>query len=166
MPVIVPIIDETANPLDLFEAIARRRRWTMKRGGDDEINLLVAGSWGDLHMCLSWREDIEGLHLACGFSAKAPVQRREETARLICLINEQLLFGHFDLRRHDGTLMFRNGLLLCGGAEVTELQCESLMELAVETCERFHPCFQFVIRAGKSSEEALEASLLETRGEA
>lgn len=166
MPVIVPIIDETANPLDLFEAIARRRRWTMKRGGDDEISLLMAGSWGNLHMCLNWREDVEGLHLACGFDTKVSARRREEISRLICLINEQLLFGHFDLWQRDGTVMFRNGLLLCGGAEVKELQCETLMELAVETCERFHPCFQFVIRDGKSAEEALEASLLETRGEA
>lgn len=166
MSAVLSVMDEPANPLDTFERIAGRNDWALERNTDDEINLIVAGSWSDLHLCLNWREEFEGLHLACGFDLKVPSQRREEVARLISLINGQLLFGHFDLWKHEGELMFRNGLLLCGGVEVTEAQCEAMMELALESCERFYPAFQFVIWAGKPAEEALEASLLETQGEA
>jgi hypothetical protein len=82
------------------------------------------------------------------------------------MLNEQLYFGHFDLWRHDGSVMFRNSLLLAGGAGSNDAQCETLISLAVDACERYFPCFQFVIWAGKTAEDALAASLIETVGEA
>ena len=80
--------------------------------------------------------------------------------------NEQLLFGHFDLWHQEGSVMFRNGLLLSGQAQATEAQLEALIALALEACERYFPAFQFVIWAGNSAEEALRCSLLDTVGEA
>ena len=82
------------------------------------------------------------------------------------LINEQLFMGHFDLWRQDGALMFRNGLLLNGGAKATSEQCEAMLFMALEACERYYPAFQFVIWAGKSAEEAIAACLIDTVGEA
>lgn len=158
--------EELINPLDTLECVAASHDWTVDRSGEDEINILIPGSWTDLHLCINWRDDLEGLHLACGFDLKVPASRQEEVARLIALINEQLLFGHFDLWKNEGTLIFRNGLLLTGGVEVTEQQCEALITLALESCERFYPAFQFVIWAGQSATAALEACLLETQGEA
>ena len=62
--------------------------------------------------------------------------------------------------------LLRNSLILSGGARPTDAQCEALIHIAIETCERYFPSLQFVIWAGKSAEEALEASLLDTMGEA
>jgi hypothetical protein len=50
--------------------------------------------------------------------------------------------------------------------EIAEAQCETLLRLALEACERYFPAFQFVIWAGKSAEEAIQSSLMETAGEA
>ena len=91
---------------------------------------------------------------------------RDETGRLIARINEQLLHGHFDLWTSDGSLVFRNNLLLTGGAEANDAQCETLIRLAVQTCQRYFPAVQFVVWAGRNAEDALESSLLETMGEA
>jgi hypothetical protein len=63
-------------------------------------------------------------------------------------------------------LLFRNGLILTGGVEIVDAQCETLLRLALEACERYFPAFQFVIWAGKSAEEAIQSSLMETQGEA
>lgn len=157
---------QPANPLDIFERIAMTREWCVDRAAEDEVNMIAAAAWGDLNICLNWRQDIEGLHVACSFDFKVQPNRREEVVRLMSLINEQLYFGHFDLWRQDGAVMFRNGLMLAGGAEVTEEQCEALICQAVDSCERYYPSFQFVMWAGKSAEEAIEASMLETAGEA
>ena len=62
--------------------------------------------------------------------------------------------------------MFRNALLLAGGAEPTHGQCETMLRVAVEACERYFQAFQFVIWAGKSAREALDSVLFETEGEA
>jgi hypothetical protein len=154
------------NPLDRIEELAESRDWSIERQTNDEVNLVVEANWGTLQVSLSWREDIEGLHLAGCFDFKVPLPRREEVGRLLNMINEQLYLGHFDLWRHDGSVVFRNGLTLAGGAEANEAQCEALITLALDACERYFPAFQFVIWAGKTAEQAIEASLLETMGEA
>ena len=58
-----------------------------------------------------------------------------------------------------------DGLLLAG-AKTHVGQCEALLRGALEACERYYQSFQFVLWAGKSSEDALAATMLETQGQA
>lgn len=157
---------ETPNPLDRVERLAEQRHWSCDRTDASEVTMLVEGAWGDLHVSMNWRDDVETLHVACTFDAKVPQARQEETARLVALINAQMLHGHFDLWQADGSLVFRNNLLLAGGAEANDAQCEALIRLAVESCQRYFPAVQFVVWAGRSAAEAIESSLFETVGEA
>jgi len=157
---------DTSNPLDRVEQIAHGHEWFIDRSAEDEVNMIVAATWGDMTISIHWREDFESLHIACSYDLKVPANRREEIARLLTLVNEQLYFGHFDIWRQDGSVLLRNSLILSGGARATDAQCETLIRIAIETCERYFPSLQFVIWAGKSAEEALEASLLDTMGEA
>jgi hypothetical protein len=83
----------------------------------------------------------------------------------MALINEQLWLGHFDLWKEDGLLLYRHGLLLAG-ADTHVGQCEALLKAALEACERYYQSFQFVLWAGKSPEDALAATMLETQGHA
>jgi hypothetical protein len=108
---------------------------------------------------------LEALHLACAFDFRATNARLPEVYRLMASINEQLWLGHFDLWRQDGMLLYRNGLLLAG-AKTHVGQCEGLLTAALEACERYYQSFQFVLWAGKSADEALAATMLETRGTA
>jgi len=166
MPALLSVLNEASNPLDQIEELALTKEWMVERDGEDEVNMIIEGGWADLHLCINWHRELEGLHLACTFDLKIPPARREEVSRLTALINEQLYFGHFDVWRGEGVVLFRNGLLLSGGADATCGQCEALIRLALESCERYFPAFQFVIWAGKGAEEALQSSLLETVGEA
>jgi hypothetical protein len=157
---------EDFNPLDRIERIAEAYEWSFDRTNLSEVTMQIEGAWTDLTVSLTWRDEYEMLHVAAGFGLKVPAARREETARLAARINEQLLTGHFDLWHDDGSLVFRNSLLLSGGAEANDAQCEDLIRFAVESCERYFPAVQFVAWAGRSAEDALESSLLETMGEA
>jgi len=160
------LLRETSNPLDRVEHIAHGHEWFIDRSAEDEVNMIVAATWGDMSISIHWREDFESLHIACSYDFKVPPARREEIGRLLNLVNEQLYFGHFDIWRQDGTVLLRNSLMLAGGARVTDAQCEALIRISIETCERYFPSLQFVVWAGKSAEEALESSLLDTMGEA
>lgn len=155
-----------SNPLDRVERLAESLRWTFDRTTQTEVTMLVEGGWSDLQLAMNWREDVETLHVAATFDARVPPARREEAARLVALINGQLLHGHFDLWEADGTLVMRNSLLLAGGAEANDAQCEALIRLAVDNCQRYFPAVQFVVWAGRSAEDALQSSLFETMGEA
>jgi hypothetical protein len=161
-------INETAqsNPLDVVERIASVNDWSFERSGDDEINILIKGRWVDYQVSFTWMEELEALHLACAFDIKVAERRRAEVQQLIAHMNEQMWIGHFDLWTEDGLVMFRHALVLTGGVEATDDQCKAVLGTAIDTCERYFPAFQFVLWAGKSAREAMDAAMFETSGEA
>jgi hypothetical protein len=154
------------NPLDVVERVASGNEWSFERAGDDEITILVSGRWTDYQLSYTWMDQIEALHLACAFDLKVPERRRAEVQALISLVNEQLWVGHFDLWVTEGMVMFRHALVLTGGVEASGRQCEALMSTALDACERYFTAFQFVVWAGKSARESLDAAMFETSGEA
>lgn len=155
-----------ANPVDTIEQLASTNDWSFERSGEDEITIAVVGHWCDYHVSFSWMEDVEALHLACGFDLKVTEPRKAEVMRLLALVNEQLWMGHFDLWNKEGVVIFRQSLLLAGGAEATSEQVEGLFSNALDSSERYFQAFQFVVWAGKKAEEALDMVLFETAGEA
>lgn len=160
--------NETAhgNPLDVVERIASVNDWSFERSGDDEINILIKGRWVDYQVSFTWMGELEALHLACAFDLKVAERRRGEVQRLIAHMNEQMWICHFDLWSEDGLVMFRHALVLSGGAEASDEQCKAVLGTAIDTCERYFPAFQFVLWAGKSAREAMDAAMFETSGEA
>ena len=158
--------ERQSNPVDVIEQIAALHDWSFERAGDDEITVLVAGGWCDYHVSFSWMAEKEAVHLACAFDLRVPKPRELEVMRLLSGVNEQMWIGHFDLWSREGVVMYRQALLLSGGAEPTSAQVEKLLLTAVEACERYFQAFQFVVWAGKTAPEALETVLFETAGEA
>jgi hypothetical protein len=154
------------HPVDVVERIALLRDWAFDRDDPDEISIGVSGRWSEYTVAFTWLSQYEALHLGCGFDFKIPDRRRAETAQLVARINEQLWIGHFDVWSKDNVVMFRHALLLAGGAEPGDAQCEAALANAIDACERYYQAFQFVVWAGKTAEEALEGALVDTRGEA
>src|ERR1051325_5910076 len=99
--------ERTKNPIDLIERLSAAHDWSCDRTNDDELTLVIAGTWTDYHVSLNWRDDLETLHIACAFDAKVPDNRLPEVYRLVAQINEQLWLGHFDVWIHEGLIMFR-----------------------------------------------------------
>jgi hypothetical protein len=157
--------ERVSNPIDLVEHVAAIHDWPCERPSEDELTLVVAGSWTDYNVSLNWRDDLEALHLACAFDFKVPENRLPEIYRLVAQINEQMWLGHFDVWTQDGLIMFRQGLML-NGAVATARQCEALLKAALEACERYYQAFQFVVWAGKESREALVSTMFHTEGQA
>lgn len=157
--------ERLVNPVDTIEHIAALNDWAFDRSGDHEITISVGGQWTDYHISFTWMDEIEALHLACAFDLKVPDTRRREVVDLLARINELLWIGHFDLWAQEGVVIFRHALPLAG-TEASAKQCETLLEAAIDTCERYFQAFQFVVWAGKRAEEAIESALFETAGHA
>jgi hypothetical protein len=158
--------DRSEHPLDIVERLASLRDWNFDRAGDDEIAITIGGRWTSYDVAFTWLEDIEALHVACAFDLKIPDRKRPEITDLMSRINEQLWIGHFDMWSETDVVMFRHTLMLSGGAEPIGAQCEALLSLAIESCDRHFQAFQFVLWSGKSASEALAATMFETVGEA
>lgn len=159
-------VEREINPVDMIEHVASHNNWEFERSSSDEINLTVDGMWTNYNVSLSWMEDFEALHMACAFDLTVPDARVTETTKLLSLVNEQMLIGHFDVWMKEGTVMFRQTLMLNGGAVPTGEQLECLMMSALDACERYYQAFQFVVWAGYSAGDAIEGALFETRGNA
>ena len=158
--------DEKVSPLEVVERMAAANHWPFERAGEDEIALNVTGRWTNYQVSFTWMNDIEALHVACAFDMKVPEPRLAEVQGLVALINEQLWIGHFDVWMQNGVVMFRHALVLAGGVEASDRQCEAVLGSALDSCERYFPAFQFVIWAGKSAREAMDSAMFETSGEA
>ena len=158
--------EQNHNPVDVVERLAAGHEWAFARASDDEVTMLVAGRWTDYQVSFTWMPHIEALHLACAFDLKVPDRRRADVHELAALINEQLWVGHFDAWFNHGIIMFRHALVLSGGIAAADSQCEMLLGMALDSCERHYQAFQFVLWAGKNPREALESTMFETRGEA
>ncbi len=164
---------ELVAPIDMLEEYFRSHQWTYERDGDEEIVTTVKGSWSDYELRALWREDDRVLQFIAmtGISAaagKADAETRIGLFETLSLINEQLWIGHFELWSSDGAILFRHAVLVDTADEATLslAQVQTLVDAAIDECERYYPVFQFVLWGGKSPRDALAAALIETEGEA
>jgi hypothetical protein len=154
------------SPIEVVERMATDNELPFERAVQDEIGLVVSGKLTDYQISFTWMNEIEVLHLACAFEMKVPEVRSLDVQQLILTVNEQLWIGHFDIWVPSGMVMFRHALLLAGGGGLSARQCQAMFGSALDTCERYYPAFQFVIWAGKSAREAVDAVMFETHGQA
>jgi hypothetical protein len=154
------------SPVEVVERMATDNELPFERVVEDEIALIVSGKLTDYQISFTWMNEIEVLHLACAFEMKVPELRFLEVQELIVAVNEQLWIGHFDVWTQSGMVMFRHALLLAGGGGLSARQCEAMFGTALDTCERYYAAFQFVVWAGKSAREAMDAVMFETCGQA
>jgi hypothetical protein len=159
---------EGGAPIDTLEQYCEAHGWSVERLSDDELVATLQGSWARYELRGVWREDDRVLQVLALPDIRVPADRRPQLYETIGLVNEQLWIGHFELWSSSGILLFRHGALLDPNSDVplTLDQAETLVEAAIDECERFYPVFQFVLWGGKSPSEAIAAALIETHGEA
>lgn len=161
--------EASAAPLDMLEHYFGAHGWSFERQGEEEITARVEGSWTTYQLRALWRDDERVLQFIAMPDIKAPENRRAAIHETLSLINEQLWIGHFEMWSNDGTILFRHASMVGGSEDEADLslaQAETLVEAAIDECERYYPVFQFVLWAGKTPREAMDAALIDTVGEA
>lgn len=158
--------NDVINPLDLLEEIVGAYDWTFERASDDELTVGYPGQWCDYALQFTWRDDVSAMNLACALDTRIPAPRQAAIHELLAVVNAKMWVGHFDLAAERGLPVFRQAVLLRGPHGASVEQLEDLVEIAICECERFYPAFQYVAWGGKTAAEAVEASMIETVGEA
>ncbi|WP_085811152.1 YbjN domain-containing protein [Sphingomonas sp. TZW2008] len=160
---------EPEAPLDMLESYFAAHGWSFDRN-DDEISATVKGSWTEYELRALWREEDGVLQFLAFPDVKVPEQSRAAVYEAIGLANEQLWLGHFELWSSSGILLYRHAALIDQDDDeevmLTLDAASTLIETAIDECERFYPVFQFVLWGGKSPRDAIAAALIDTQGEA
>ncbi len=159
--------EEFAAPIDMLESYFAAHGWEHERQ-EEEIVATVKGSWTTYELRAIWREGDGVLQFLALLDIKIANERLSQMYETLALVNEQLWLGHFEIWSSDQTLLFRHAALVNIGEQTgfSLTATESLVESAIEECERFYPVFQFVLWGGKSPRDAIAAAMIETEGEA
>ena len=158
-------INREIHPLDVLEDIAECENFTFTRSSPDELDLSISGKNCNYNINFNWNNKLEGIHVALFFDTKIPQYRLDEVYKLTIKINELMWLGHFDVWDKEGLIIYRNSSII----DRTNLNLETIETLlldAVNSIDLYFPAFQYILWAGKTSEEALSTVLFETRGEA
>lgn len=155
-----------ADPLEAVEMVAGALEMEAERVDDAELHLAVPGAWRDAGVWFTWRPEVSTLQMGAPLDLKVPDALMLQAARLVTMVNERLWIGHFDLWTEDQNIVFRNAIILPEDGTLDDVQAQCLIRGASEAIDRFFPAFNYLIWGGKSPEEAMEASLFETAGNA
>ncbi|MDG1997363.1 MAG: YbjN domain-containing protein [Emcibacteraceae bacterium] len=158
--------EERVNPLDTLELIVSHNEWPYERLGNEEIVAAITGDWCDFHMRYLWLDDQNILQCAGQMDVKVHDKKRTDILELITTLNERIEMGHFSIWSDDNSIMFRHAMVIPSNAADVTAACEHTTRAVIAEINRYFPVLQFVIWGDKSPEDAIEAAMLETVGNA
>lgn len=167
MPLSVSLLDEiTFNPIDCLEDLLSAQAWTFQRVDEDALLTEIAARWQRYPVQFLWRQDCDMLVFACNYSFQVGVRQRSALFRLLVRINDGLMAGCFNYAARENMLSYRNSLLVRGQEAVNREQLQDLIEIGVNECERYYLAFDLLLNQQQTPEQAYEAAVFETVGEA
>jgi hypothetical protein len=158
-------MEDSGDPVEMLLQFCDAHGWTNERVNEDEIVATVPGSWTSYELRGIWREDDQVLQVLLMPEITIDAAKRSTLWEMLSLINERMWLGHFELWSTSNTLLYRHAAMI-GGDGVSFDALEVIAHTAIDEMDRFYPAFQFVLWGGKSATEAIDAALIETRGEA
>ena len=157
---------DDAAPVEMLASLFDARGWTYEYLSDDEILGEIQGSWASYQLRAIWRADDNVLQLLCLPDIRVAEDKRAAVFEVMALINEQLWLGHFDIWSNGGVLLYRHGLMLGDDGLLSLAQAQTVVEAAIDECDRFYPAFQFILWGDKTPAEALASAMVDAQGEA
>lgn len=154
------------HPLDVVEMLSELHHVEFHRPLDDEIYFMFHSNGIFFEESLQWFNSIETLSYTCSFPIELPENRRGEFIDLISRLNAHLLTGHFDYFAESDQITFRYGLMLQGGVELSNKQCETLLNMGPKICLRYLNTFEMVAQNEINARLAMQLTLFDTVGEA
>ena len=158
--------DSDAAPIDMLAALFEARGWECSVVSDDVMTGEVLGCWATYLLRAIWRSADNVLHFLCLPDLRVSDDKRQRAYELLCLVNEQMWLGHFDIWSNGDVLLYRHGALLGDDGMLSLDQAKALVENAIDECARYYPAFQFVLWGDKTPREALDAAMVDEGGEA
>ncbi len=158
--------DFDIDPLDIVEVVLEAAGWPCERDEEGTLQVVAETRWGDMGALFAYRPEPSAVHFSLTLDVKAMAAKRSAISELVMLANERLWVGHFDFWSDDGVIIFRHTFPMEDREELSQGEVRSVITAAVAAADRFMPAFNFLVWAGKSPREAIDAVMFETHGEA
>lgn len=159
LPRLKAAVSMRANPIDTFARIATAEGFRFEHEGPNAVHIDLHGVHCDHDLSISWDPAEENVALFILFDGRIPGGRSDDICRLLSLLNERLVAGHFDYYGRTNGLIYRHAISLKGGARLSTDQALDIMSQALEAAEAGYPAAQYVVWAGKTPEDAVANAL-------
>lgn len=155
------------DPMEMVESCLAVAGWEFQRDEDGTtIQCLADTRWGEMGGMFASRREPPALHFSITLDVKPTQARRAQIAELVMMANERLWLGHFDYWADEGVIIYRHALPMLDRIEPEAGEVRAVLAAGLDAVNMFVPAFNFVIWAGKTPAEAMEAAMFETAGEA
>ena len=154
------------NPIDLLEDMVMSYNWPYNRTDQNTLFAEAKGNWCNYHLTLAWSQDHKLLQYSWTYNIKIRPEKYNLVYPLINKINLNLPCGHIEFWDNEGLVMYRNSKITKEQKAFDIEEIDFILSSCLMECDKYYPAFQFVLWGNKSPEQALEASLLDTEGEA
>lgn len=154
------------DPLERVEEALEVVGWQHERDDEGTLQAVAETRWGDMGALFAYRPEPAAIHFSLTLDIKPVAAKRNQLSQLVIMANERLWLGHFDYWSDEGVVIFRYTFPLMDRDEVSLGEIRAAIAAAVSAVDRFVPAFNFLIWAGKSPRDAIDAVMFETQGEA
>ena len=154
------------DPLERVEEALEAAGWEHERDDMGTVQAVAESRWGDMGALFAYRPEPAAIHFSTTLDVKPVATKRAQIAELIMMANERLWLGHFDYWSDEGVIIFRYTFPMLDRDDVSMGELRAVIAAATSAVDRFIPAFNFLIWAGKSPREAIDAAMFETQGEA
>ena len=152
--------------LDVVEQTLLAADWACERSEEGAVHCAAMTRWGECGGLFAWRAEPASLHFSLTIDVRSQRARKAAIHDLVCRINERLWLGHFDFWADEGVAVFRHTIPMLDRIAPEPGEIAAVIAAALDAADQFLPAFNFVIWAGKSPAEAMDAAMFETAGEA
>ncbi len=154
------------SPILLLEELFSQFEWTYECTSDVEFTAEVEGRWCTYRFMAVWMQEMDSLMVGALIDLQIPPEKVANVNILLSSMNPRVWLGHFEIAPDDEIPAFRYNFSLRGSVGPAPEQIEDIVTSAIMECDRLYPALQFLLWGGKSPEEALEAAMLDTLGDA
>ncbi len=154
------------HPIDVVEDIAHFNEWKFDRLADNRIAMQVEGQWRSYSVTLEWSDYDQTLRLFCIFEMEPPEHRIPHLYEALSRANDHCWAGNFTWWQDQKLMAYRYGLVLAGDQVASPEQIDTIIAVAVMSCERFYPAFQLVTWAERTPEDSMQVAIAEAYGTA
>lgn len=159
-------ITEADGAMEVVEQTVLGAGWACERTEEGVVHCANMTKWGEFGGMFAWRDEPASLGFSLTLDLRAPHAKQSVISDLLRRINERLWLGHFDYWNEDGVAVFRHTIPMLDRIAPDPGEIVAVLTAALEAADQFLPAFNFVVWAGKSAEEAVNAVVFETHGEA
>ena len=156
-------LDET-HPIDALEILANSEKWEFLRDQDNEISLIIKGSWREYSLTLTWNSRTGFLRMVCAFEMAPPKKKLSKLYETINLVNTDNLEGTFIYSTRENLMIYRNNVVIGDELFLTSEELKVWIKGAISIAEKFYPTFQITCWGDAMPKEAISVAFGEAAG--